>query len=446
MSIWRNSFINVIRLKDKYILLAIISFIGSALMLAAFITINSTSKLNKMLTLPYECYYQAVPLNKAQHTSGDIVYLNAWGASAEQFLKAHTVVDTVYVTKTYEKELKISPVNTQNEISAKEYGDFPVFVIPSSAYDSSFRKGERVLVSGRHITPADSETYALLLDEKLADGNGLAVGDSVIMSGVNGDVEYSIAGIFRTVKIQREVSLQQDVLCNAVIASGVPDESGQRPSQMYDLFVKFSHDIDIKGFFEYMDRFPGVYSPTYAGFQFVSVKELNASYNQGVNTLFSVSIVMLVVLVVTVACATVAFCKVLVSHRRREILIMRALNAPSSRVMQQFLAETVYVHAPFSVIGAVTSVFAFRKIIGELLVLFSSAVTPENLSNTSSFHIEYINNIRLSTVEYLPLGTLLSFIAAVFFIMLFITVSCVVLQMTAFNREKMMVLLQEGRR
>jgi len=170
----------------------------------------------------------------------------------------------VYVTKTYEKELKISPVNTQNEISAKEYGDFPVFVIPSSAYDSSFRKGERVLVSGRHITPADSETYALLLDEKLADGNGLAVGDSVIMSGVNGDVEYSIAGIFRTVKIQREVSLQQDVLCNAVIASGVPDESGQRPSQMYDLFVKFSHDIDIKGFFEYMDRFPGVYSPTYA--------------------------------------------------------------------------------------------------------------------------------------------------------------------------------------
>lgn len=446
MSIWRNSLINVTRLKDKYIFLAIISFVGSALILAALMTINSTAKLNKMLDLPYENFYQAIPLSNELADSNETIYLNAWGYSAETFLKAHTAIETIYITKTYTKEIAIAPINTQNVISERESGKFPVFVMPNSAYDNSFRKGERILVSGRHITPSDSTSFVLLLDERLATENHLSTGDNVVMSGDTGDVTFTVVGIYKTLKMQREVSSSQDMLCNAIIASSVPDENGQNPSQMYDLYIKFAPHTDIPGFLNYMDSFPNIYSPTSAGFQFVSVNEINATYNQGVNTLFSISSFLLVALVVTIICSTIAFCRVLISYRRHEILIMRALNAPPSRIIRQFLIETVYVYAPFSVIGSIISAFVCRSIIGQLLVYFSSMVTPENLRNTSSYYIENINNIRLSTIENLPLNTLIPLCIVTFLILVLITVCCITLQLAVIIREKPMALLREGRR
>lgn len=446
MTILRNAWTNVVRLRDRYAVLAVITFFGAALIAASLLTMNSASQLGEMLALPYADCYKAVPIGQAHPDAEKITYLEGWGYSAEMFLRAHRAVEELHITKAYTKKLRVSPFNTKNAPADSESGKFPVFVMPNSAYDGSFRKGERILVSGRHLTPEDAGKSVLLLDERLARANRLSLHDTVEMHGDDGEARYEIVGLFCTVRPQREAVSADDIDANAVIASSVPDESGLKLTQMYDLYVKFAPGTDIAGFLAYMDRFGSTFGPSEAGFQFVSVAAMNDAYNKGVNTLFSISVILLLALILTVLCALTAFVRVLLAARRREMLILRALNASAKRIAAQLVCEMLYVLLPFAALGSAISAALSGRSIEKLLVRFATAVSPENLRNTSSAFLDSVGSISRAASAYIPVRVSVSVCTLVTASLGLLLLGCALAQIALFSREKMMALLTEDKR
>ncbi|MGW1776445.1 FtsX-like permease family protein [Streptomyces sp. NPDC002104] len=62
-----------------------------------------------------------------------------------------------------------------------------------------FRSGKSTLVSGSHITAADKDKKQLLIEERLAELNGLAVGDRITLTGNDEKTtgEFTVGGIYR---------------------------------------------------------------------------------------------------------------------------------------------------------------------------------------------------------------------------------------------------------
>ncbi|MFJ7266943.1 FtsX-like permease family protein [Streptomyces sp. NPDC099050] len=62
-----------------------------------------------------------------------------------------------------------------------------------------FRSGKSTLVSGGHITAADKDKKQLLIEERLAEQNGLKVGDKITLTGNDEKTtgEFTLGGIYR---------------------------------------------------------------------------------------------------------------------------------------------------------------------------------------------------------------------------------------------------------
>ncbi|MFI9756323.1 FtsX-like permease family protein [Streptomyces sp. NPDC051963] len=62
-----------------------------------------------------------------------------------------------------------------------------------------FRSGKSTLVSGEHITAADKDKKQLLIEERLAQQNGLKVGDNLTLTGNDEKTtgEFTVGGIYR---------------------------------------------------------------------------------------------------------------------------------------------------------------------------------------------------------------------------------------------------------
>ncbi len=110
------------------------------------------------------------------------------------------------------KTLELIEADEDNGLNAllASYGDFgstiTAYISTNTAFDSSFTGGYLELVSGRHITAEDSN--AVMISRELAEQNGLAVGDRIILSmsefqaslkgvdAVKTKLEVEIAGLF----------------------------------------------------------------------------------------------------------------------------------------------------------------------------------------------------------------------------------------------------------
>ena len=312
--------------------------------------------------------------------------------------------------------------------------------------------------------PEDEYTFKLLIDKTIADANGLSVGDTVDMviedgawyedeNGVQSAVEedfvtYEIVGIFQTMIAQPEVESSSGLFVNCIYMSKTASERGRVSFGSYDFYVKFDPRIDDD---ELLDIFYSSGDLNHAdieryGFHFVPVDELNAEYNASANTMLMISEIMLGGLLIVIVCATVAFCRVLVSSRRREILIMRALGASRVRVIGQIVCELIMVLVPFSVIGSTVAAFTMTPVIARVIEFFSTAVSPDNIRNTSNVYLNELEMIKKATSQPMDTQTILWLCVIVCAASALITVIGAVIQISRVTKEKQMALLSEGRR
>ena len=377
----KNAIRNVFRLGDKYITFALISLVGAFCVVAALMLIDSTDDLGKLNEMPYDGYYRAIPTYPDTEFIAED-FQSSFLDTESFFLTLKAVVDTRVSNVYRNKAFDILPMKPSTDTSSDETGTcFTVREVPKSEYDGAFRRGERLLVEGRHLTAEDQDKYLMLIDEKLAELNGLTVGcvvnmvldQSVKNCYYNEDfdiviiedelIPYEIVGIFKTTIAQPEAKSAQDMNGNLVYVSKCASIRGFIESASYDYYIKLAPGVDAEAFFDYFYTFNYNFRGKTFGYEFVAVDELNAEYNSSANTLLSISTVMLGVLIVTVTCASLAFCRVLVSSRRREILIMRALGARNSRIVGQLLIELVIVLIPFAVIGASTAALTLNPVV-----------------------------------------------------------------------------------
>ncbi len=436
---------NIWRLWDRYAVFALISLIGAFLIAAVLSLLQGTRTLTNMLTLPYPEYCRVEYLDETKRAPYKEVGLGPYAPMLEMFLEKHAVAEEIRVSDYYEKQLPLSCITEKGTVSEAPGAVFPIFVIPDTAWNGSFLRGERVLVAGRHLTYEDRGSHLLLLDEEAAEINGLTVGSNVKMDTPAGEVTYRVAGLFRTLKVQPLAASYMDVPTNAVLASDVADASAKVIGKSYDMYVKFAPGTDVEEFVAYMNEFPNAFSLQEQGFTLVSVKELNAAYNKGANTLFVITAIMLVSLSAIVACADFAFCRVMIASRRREILIMRALNAGRKRIVGQFIAEMAFVFVPCTLIGTAAAARVCRAVIGEMLVRFSNMISPENLRNTSSVYMDHVSTLQTAVTNPLTGQALLSLCALAAGLLGGIVLISTGLQLWRVSDEKLMNLLAEGR-
>ncbi|MEU5704247.1 ABC transporter permease [Streptomyces aurantiacus] len=100
---------------------------------------------------------------------------------------------------------------------------------------SDFRSGRFELLSGRHITAADKDKKQVLLEERLAEKNGIEAGDKITLGAMVGKAEadFTVAGIYRnpspSTELDPEHLLNPANLLYATVGAlaGLGTESGE---------------------------------------------------------------------------------------------------------------------------------------------------------------------------------------------------------------------------
>ncbi|GAA2041706.1 MULTISPECIES: FtsX-like permease family protein [Streptomyces] len=91
------------------------------------------------------------------------------------------------------------PGGPQNGMADVVPGGMVVTGVLESALLPDFRSGNFTLLSGEHLSAADRDERLLLIEERLAERNGLTAGDTVTVGAYEGggSAEFTVAGIFR---------------------------------------------------------------------------------------------------------------------------------------------------------------------------------------------------------------------------------------------------------
>ncbi len=439
-----TAFKNIIRLKDKYIIFAVISFVGAALLVMTLLLSAASSSFENMLDRPYENYYRVLCFygdSTDPNESEDIGYhINFF----EEYFNSQLAVEEFFTIEVYERRLELAPIDVDGELLRVKKAMFYVTLINDTRYDVGFGTGDRTLIEGKHIT--GDIPNEMLIDENLALLNGISVGDIITMSG-EGDIkeDFTVAGIYRNNKTQNNVDLVKDLDANQVLVSSVTEKKTDRPYTIVkELYFKLADGIDIDEFTDYTLQFTDKYFSD-TRFVFMSVYDVSKNSSGGVYTLFRISSVMLGALFIVVIAAELAFSKILISSRTREVLILRALHAPRRRIISQFTFETLFVLLPSALLGAAASAVFGGKLCGELMAYFSSLISPENIKDTSSEFLYKMQDIKVTSAEITP-SVLISSIALVAIALIFVTVICVILELRRTNHEPLMTLLSEGRK
>ena len=106
----------------------------------------------------------------------------------------------------------------------------------------------------------------------------------------------------------------------------------------------------------------------------------------------------------------------------------------------------LYVLLPFAALGSAISAVLSGRSIERLLVRFVTAVSPENLRNTSSAFLNSVGSIIRAASAYIPARVSISVCALVTASLGLLLLGCALAQIALFSREKMMALLTEDKR
>ncbi len=419
----RRIFINIRGLKGYYILLALLSILCAAAFLFVAELLRSAILLRNASYLPYDGYYllnyqtykvEPGEFREIAEGSSEASFntqFNVEGAVVEDNLKIFEAIDEYIVTKIGLAKTELWYITNIFERSKKPSGELPWTVTPNSEFDEAFRKGKRVLLSGRHLKDDDFNSGAryALLDEELANLNELSLGDKFSTS--IGE-EYEIIGIYRVLEAAPVIGNSKDVPSNMIYTSCSPEEfkSGRYRDFYLKLDEKYS-ESEIKSLadmIEYLTHGVSLFAVYEDEFFLTPVEEVNAKASAGVTSMIYLSFACAVLMLITVIAAVSAMISTLSKKRMREFLLYGALGQKSRYIIGSYGAEILTVALPSSIIGTLISAGFLTKYIKAIVEYFESMVTSETIHATSTISVTESIDVAETIHEQLHMGTVYS--------------------------------------
>ena len=232
---------------------------------------------------------------------------------------------------------------------------------------SYFRTGAFSLIDGRHVTPQDD--HKVMISDRLAEKNGLGVGDKLTLrtrdwknETVIGGSEVEIVGIFCVNGYQpiNEFVFENDITYNWILSDfetylelwNVSDQNyylNYEKSLYYDSVTFFVEDAErldeIMAEVQDLD----VMDPAY----YTAVRD-DTMYKSTVDPLNSISMMVLIVVSAIAIGCFIVLCIVFtmwIRSRRKEVAIYLSLGFRKAKILGQFITEAAVVAVAASVVA-----------------------------------------------------------------------------------------------
>ncbi|RII13032.1 FtsX-like permease family protein [Streptomyces sp. YIM 130001] len=253
-----------------------------------------------------------------------------------------------------------------------------------SALLPDFRSGNFTLLSGKHLTAADKDSRRLLIEERLAKQNGLAVGDTFALTGNDEKTtaDFTVAGIYRDPRATSEPEPEYGVspanmLYGAVggLSSLSSENDGAQQAGSATFLLQ---DADAQG--EFKEEAEQVAGSALDGFELAANDKAVRQMTGPLKSISSTATVAMWLMGFAGAAVLALLVNLAVKQRRKEYGVLLAMGEKKSRLIAQQALEIVVVAA--LAIG-VSALFAPRltQSAGQALLGTEASAAQEKLDS-----------------------------------------------------------------
>ncbi len=385
MSLWKRACLYSIRKKGKTITLLAFLLVMATMMLTCLSIQAATETANANIKKALLGYFTINAKRLGSGISEDTVsqILAVDGLSGRHTLRSYSYA--IY----YDADRKPLEISTEGAAQVPEgYENAGKIVANSNSQeDSYFTDGGFELIEGNAIT--DASRNEVLVHEKFAQRNGLAMGDFMLLGSVEDENRtrlVTVTGIFRNTREQDSIGIapscdlyENIVFTDLSIASFLLYGTNSKTSVQYgDFYVNDPDELDR--IMAEVQEFPGV------DWGNCILTRYDHDYQNAKESLKGLqSIVFIAIAVVSVICFLVLalFLTLRLRGRVHETGVYLAMGISKSSVLMQYLLE-VFLAAALALLLAYGASTAISNQIGSGLLSQVTAQTYETVDLTGN--------------------------------------------------------------
>ncbi|WP_217170548.1 ABC transporter permease [Streptomyces sp. AC512_CC834] len=212
-----------------------------------------------------------------------------------------------------------------------------------------FRNGTFTLLSGKHLTAADKDKKLLLIEERLARQNGLAVGDTLTLTGneEKTTADFTVGGIYRDPSPSAEPDPEYaispaNMVYGTVGGFSVINSAGDGPLQVGEATFLLQ-DADVQGAFK--DEAKRIAGSAFDGFKLDANDKAVQQMTGPLKSIRSTATVAMWLMGIAGAAVLALLVNLAVRQRRKEYGVLLAMGERKSRLISQQALEIVLVAA-----------------------------------------------------------------------------------------------------
>ena len=384
MNLWKRACLYSIRKKGKTITLMAFLLVMATMMLTCLSIQSATETANANIKKALLGYFTI----NAKHLESGIPEDAVSSILAIDGLSGRHTLRSYSYASYYDANGTPLKINTEGAAQMPEgYENAGKIVANSNSQeDSYFTDGGFVLTGGSAVTAGSRNE--VLIHEKFAQRNGLAVGNTMLLGDVSENahtIPVTVAGIFTNTKEQDSIGIapSYDLYDNIVFtdlstASFLLYGDGAASSQYGDFFVNDPDDLDH--IMAEVQEFPGV------DWGNCILTRYDHDYQNAKESLKGLqSIVFIAIAVVSVICFLVLalFLTLRLRGRVHETGVYLAMGISKSSVLMQYLLE-VFLAAALALLLAYGASTAISNQIGSGLLSQVTAQTYETVDLTGN--------------------------------------------------------------
>lgn len=212
-----------------------------------------------------------------------------------------------------------------------------------------FRSGNFTLLSGKHLTAADKDKRQLLIEERLAEKNGLRVGDTITLDGndMKTTRDFTVGGIYRDPRPSTEPEPEYNINPGNMVFGTVGGLSalgstGNGPLQVGKATFLLT-DADVQGVFK--DEAQRVAGSALDGFKLAANDKAIQQMTGPLKSIRSTATVAMWLVAIAGAAVLALLVNLAVKQRRTEYGVLLAMGEKKGKLIAQQALEILTVAA-----------------------------------------------------------------------------------------------------
>ncbi|NGO76548.1 ABC transporter permease [Streptomyces sp. YC504] len=212
-----------------------------------------------------------------------------------------------------------------------------------------FRSGKFTLLSGEHLTAADQDEKQLLIEERLAEKNGLKVGDKITLTGNDEKTtaDFTVAGIYRdprpTTEADAEYGISPANMLYGTVGGMAALASGTKGPLQVGKATFLLQDADAQGAFK--DEAKHAAGSALDGFKLDANDKAVQQMTGPLKSIRSTATVAMWLMGLAGAAVLTLLVNLAVKQRRKEYGVLLAMGERKGKLIAQQALEIVVVAA-----------------------------------------------------------------------------------------------------